>query len=749
MEATLSIAYDDEIVEFDNENFVNIQNLSIMLINEFKVQKALKISHKGMTYFNKWAEINDKLIHYLEKGKYICCEIDQLIFERKDKRSGIPIFKAKIKNILIVQEYLNAVLEGYFTEFFVEDNEGKYILVEFSPTGEEIRIFTDDQEILKNNAINIFVKVFPYPEIQQNRALREFRSGLLTNSKLQSYILDSSNIESRRGNDKVNSFYNKNLSNNLPQREAVITAIEEEEIFMIQGPPGTGKTTVIREIIMQYIEKHSNARILIVSQANVAIDNVLKGIPKSLYSSMIRCGKEDKIDEELKEISFENKYNIYTSKISSKEVISDNIALKMWKDIINKGTGKYNSVVGELLLKSHNIIGATCVGLAQKQIGLDRLEFDLVIIDEVGKALPSEILIPLNRAKKVIMIGDHKQLPPTINPILFDEEKIELQDMDYCKDELFEKCLFENLYENCPTTNKSILRTQYRMPAVIGTMVSKFFYDGMIENGDITYDKSSIYFRKSLNILDMSNDKMFRETKQGNNPITNIREAEIVYDILKSIRQKVDKNKKIAVISPYRRQKNIMISYLKEKGMNISDENIAVNTIDAFQGEEAEIVLYCTTRAIKQTKYFSDLARLNVAFSRAKNDMLIIGSIKYFKSYGKEHILNKIADYIKDYGEVIEYSSNFSCKVEGEVACSNEGVQESNYLKIDKIIICHHFINTPPNRMKIERAIDYILKFKEFEKPILIDSNYALKNGYERYLAAKELGICDVLIRFV
>ena len=87
--------------------------------------------------------------------------------------------------------------------------------------------------------------------------------------------------------------------------------------------------------------------------------------------------------------------------------------------------------------------------------------------------------------------------------------------------------------------------------------------------------------------------------------------------------------------------------------IDIINENIAINTIDAFQGEEAEIVVYCTTRSTKKTDYFSDLARLNVAFSRAKNDLLIIGSLKYFKSYGEEHILNRIANYIEVNGDII------------------------------------------------------------------------------------------------
>lgn len=764
MEATLTLCNEDDIEEFDEENFKNIKNLAIMLFNEFKIQKALKTSHKGMNYFNKWAEINHKLINYLEKGKAVICEIENFTFEKKDKKSELPVFVADIVNYDVIKNYIEEVSDRYYQEFFIEDQNGDYTLIEFSKTGDKLFIYGDHDNIANQNLLTVFVKVFPYPEIQQKRALADFRSGRITNSKFQSYILDSSNIESNRGTDSIKSFYNENLVKNIPQKQSVIKAIEEQDIFMIQGPPGTGKTTVIREIINQHIEKHSNDRILIVSQANVAIDNVLKGLPKEFNDKMIRCGNEDKIDEELKDISFESKYNKYIEKINSKECTSNNYGLIKWKEIINKGKGKYNSVVGELLLKSHSIVGATCVGLAQKQIGLDRIEFDLVIIDEVGKALPAEVLLPLNRAKKVIMIGDHKQLPPTINPVLFDKEKIEMHDIEYCKDELFEKSLFENLYENCPSSNKSILKTQYRMPSVIGTMVSECFYNGELENGDITYNYSPIYFKKNLNILDMSNDNEFKEHKEGNAPITNEKEAKVVYDAVRAIRSKVGIDKKIAVISPYRRQKSVISSYLREHGINIFKENIAVNTIDAFQGEEAEIVLYCTTRSKKRTNYFSDLARLNVAFSRSKNDLLIIGSLNYFRSYGNDHILKKIADYISVNGDIIEYTNienpenKIACTIEKDANNSNELVNKSSlnkkfiddnkqfFININYIIVSEVFKSTPPRREKIEKFKKYYIENGKLDKAILIDKNNQIKNGYARYLASLELGLEKILV---
>lgn len=514
-----------------------------------------------------------------------------------------------------------------------------------------------DQD-LSIELLPVYCKNFCYPEIQQKLAINDFRSGRLSNGELQSYILDGRNIESKKMHINIEKFFNKKLESNNAQKDSVIKALEQENMFLIQGPPGTGKTTVIREIIKQQLRMYSFSRILIVSQANVAIDNVLKGLEADISKRMIRCGHVDKIDDVLNEVSFDQKYNKYISSVINKaeDGYNRDILIK-WKSIINKGSQKYNSTIGELLVKKHQIVGATCLGLMQRQIGLDRVEFDLVIIDEAGKALPAEMLIPLNRAKKVILIGDHKQLPPVINPALLDSDKIELDDKQYCEEELFSKSLFKRLYESCPETNKSMLTTQYRMPAIIGKMISDCFYEGKLKNGESTYSQTPIYYPKNLNFLDMSNVKDFHEKSINKKSVINEYEAMVVANIVGEIRKKISIENKIAVICPYKGQKRLIIKTIRENGFNLYNDNIAVNTIDAYQGDEAEIVIYCTTRSRKPTNYFSDLARLNVAFSRVMNDLLVIGSLDYFKKYGSEHILNKIANYIIENGNIIPYDN--------------------------------------------------------------------------------------------
>ena len=152
----------------------------------------------------------------------------------------------------------------------------------------------------------------------------------------------------------------------------------------------------------------------------------------------------------------------------------------------------------------------------------------------------------------------------------------------------------------------------------------------------------------------MDNDFTYQEQKI-NQTITNEREAEIVVQLVEEIRKTLPINEKIAVICPYKGQNRFIRNMFRQQGIDIYEQNISVNTIDAYQGDEAEIFLYCMTRAKRKTAYFSDEARLNVAFSRVKNDLLVIGSLNYLKKYGDAHIVSKIAQYIETHGKTYTY----------------------------------------------------------------------------------------------
>jgi hypothetical protein len=360
-----------------------------------------------------------------------------------------------------------------------------------------------------------------------------------------------------------------------------------------------------------------------VSQANIAVDNVLRGFIDRQPETLVRCGQADRIDDDILPISFDNKYQTYVEKISHKQYddAPRSALLNRWLRIVDPERG-YNPDIGELIIKGHRIIGATCVGLAKKRIGLDRMVFDLVVIDEAGKALPAEMLIPYVKAKKVILIGDHKQLPPVINPALLDESKIEIDDRDIYGEELFNVSFFQRMFENAPETNKCMLSTQYRMPASIGSLIGSLFYDDKLKNGDITERKEPVFFKANLNLIDMSEDNAYRENVRNSGSVSNQREAALVCTLILHIRKWAGaENLRIAVITPYKGQKRAIMGALLDRDIDPAQKNIDVNTVDAFQGDESELVIFCTTRAIKPTLYFSDYRRINVMrerFDRAR-----------------------------------------------------------------------------------------------------------------------------------
>lgn len=641
-------------------------NTFLLLIElEFKNQEKIKESAPGVVYYNKWVEITDKLVNHMFKDKEsFFCELGDFQLKREDKNRKIRIYNATLLNFETLESKLKDISEKGRVEFILENEVGQYYDIRFFTEIEDNKVEITEKlndnyiEILKERGIvekEVYIKRFPYAEIQQKIALNNFLTSDVENFNIKLAMLSGKNIEKVADEDKkkIEKFFNKDLERNIHQRKIVEDVMNSKDIFYIQGPPGTGKTTVIKEIILQQLKANPNSNILITSQTNVAVDNVLKGLEEYRYEidkkELLRCGNDEKIAVEIKEYGFDHIMENYKKEFRELKVNNeDERKIKeIWEGYINE-TQKLKNELGELLLRSKRIVGATCVGIANKKIGLENMTFDLVIVDEASKALPAEILIPLNKAKKCVIIGDHKQLPPTLNKALTDEEELEIEDREYCETELFEKSLFEKLFEEAPDYAKGMLKTQYRMPTSIGNMVSNFFYDEELENGENCRDKQPLFFEKNLNWLDTS--KIKNNMEDDNKSPFNLVEVNVIKDLIKSIRdKKIDS--RIAVITPYKGQKReIKKALIKE---NLMDK-VFVDTVDSFQGDEADIVIFSVTRAKKKTEFFSKDARLNVAFSRAKKEFIIVGSIDYFvKKYGKESKLSKIAEFIKENGSVI------------------------------------------------------------------------------------------------
>ena len=771
--AELDIVVENQAVQLStpeySDLFDNMNNLIMIITREFSAQNRLKNSQSGIKYFNAWGNVTSTLRKYIEKGNSISCSVSSL----PDRKSSSIKYKDKniVKGVMLtfvvddvnaLRRYYEKVTSEYeqfhaFPEFFME-YEKTYYTVEISATCETFCVMVpysmesleknDDlvYEISQQPEIIIYLRNKGVPELRQLQALYNFRIGWMINEVFQTYLLDSRCIFPSMSDITDLTLYNSSLSDNASQLDSLKRSLYEKNLFLIQGPPGTGKTTVIRELIAQTICHNPDSKILVVSQANVAVDNVLKGLIRRgmpfSQDKIIRCGRSGKISSEISGISFEKKYKYYISSIQDMANKANDPTIlrlaKEWLSRINLNIG-YDPDVGELVLRNHQIIGATCVGLSQKRIGLDKICFDLVIIDEAGKALAPEILIPLIQAKKAVIIGDHKQLPPVIDPALYDAEKTELDERQYCKQELFDTSYFQRLFENCPDSNKSTLDTQYRMPSVIGTMISNLFYDGKLKNGIGTEAKRPIYGDSNLCLIDMSNINAYREDETGSP--TNKYEAEYVIHLIQKIQQMHLKSK-IAVITPYKGQKKLIRDLFINIGIDYRENNVFVDTVDSFQGDEADIVIFCTTRCIKRTQFLSDRRRLNVAISRTRCEFIMLASVSYLESYREKEPIHMILDYIRKHGII---------RKPDEIEVHNR-LMNKTVIDISKAFLDSMTENSEKRITDIKDEIEYYNEhghFSGYPDVYLEDGLYVINNRQEIYYAALSLSLSEIWVNII
>lgn len=287
-----------------------------------------------------------------------------------------------------------------------------------------------------------------------------------------------------------------------------------------------------------------------------------------------------------------------------------------------------NDTLLEESLMDSTVIGATCLGIAKLASSIN-FNFDWVIIDEAGKATPTEILVPICLGKKVILVGDHKQLPPVVDDSLVNADlKISRTDL--------ETSLFEYMEMHLPEECKGILNEQYRMNPVIGSLISKLFYQEQLISKTDKSKKTiplKMYKHSPLVWISTANRNGHNEEKLG---ITyrNTCEVTVIFEQLLQINEELKELKlfkEVAIIAGYKAQKEyINYIYNSQYKSVFSNLSIEVNTVDAFQGRETDIVFYSVVRSNEggNIGFLKDMRRLNVAFSRARELLIIVGDHK-------------------------------------------------------------------------------------------------------------------------
>lgn len=327
---------------------------------------------------------------------------------------------------------------------------------------------------------------------------------------------------------------------------------------------------------------------------------------------------------------------------------------KEWQQRVAQG----NELLQESLADA-TLVGATCLGIAGLSEGIE-FQFDWVIVDEAGKATPPEILVPICLGKKVVLVGDHKQLPPVV-----DEALLKLQDkerMNITKEDL-EVSLFEYLERSLSDECKNILDEQYRMNPVIGDLISNLFYEDKLVSRTSREKKTiplEVYEGKPLVWLTTA-ENTDRKEERISDSYSNTCEAKLIFEQLLEVDEELGKlklEKETAIIAGYRGQKDKLNRlYESNYKARFHHMTVEINTVDAFQGRETDIVFYSVVRSNDEGKlgFLKDVRRLNVAFSRARELLVVVGdhhcAQKQLEINGQGNPFVDIIRYIRNHPE--------------------------------------------------------------------------------------------------
>ena len=423
---------------------------------------------------------------------------------------------------------------------------------------------------------------------------------------------------------------------NASQQIAVNRILQANELAIVHGPPGTGKTTtLVQAIKAQYKKDHQ--RILVVAPSNTAVDLLSEKLNDEGLN-VLRVGNPARVSEKMMSLTLDEKMSAHTS---MKEIKNLKKQAREFRDMAHKYKRNFGKaerdqrkalfdearnimkqvehteqyIIDDVVAKAQ-VITATLVG--SNHYTIRNLNFHTVVIDEAGQALEPACWIPINKAKKLILAGDHCQLPPTIK-----------------SNEAAAQGLSKTLLEKSVALHPEavvLLEEQYRMHEVIMGYSSAVFYENRLKAHPSVANHSLISSEAPLAFVDTAGCG-FEEQTEGTSTF-NPEEASLLFKHLHQLVQGLSATytpenfPTVAIISPYRQQ----IEVLKEQLLHAPDlkpyeHRISVNTIDSFQGQERDIVYISMTRSNADSRigFLSDIRRMNVAMTRARKKLVIVG----------------------------------------------------------------------------------------------------------------------------
>ena len=416
---------------------------------------------------------------------------------------------------------------------------------------------------------------------------------------------------------------------NKTQEEAVNEVLRAKDVAIVHGPPGTGKTTTLVEAINETLMRES--QVLVCAQSNMAVDWISeklvdRGIP------VLRIGNPTRVNDKMLSFTYERRFEAHPD---YPQLWSIRKALRELRQHRKRGDSSYHQKTERLksratelevrinseLFGEARVIACTLTGSAHRLLQGQR--YNTLFIDEAAQALEAACWIPIRKVSRVVLAGDHCQLPPTVKSIAALKAGLG-------------KTLMERIVENHPD-EVSLLKIQYRMNEQIMRFSSDWFYHGQVESapsvkyrGILDYDIPIEWRQASIDDEGTPPAEEFVGESFGR---INKTEAQLTLDTLQRYFEKIGKQRvlderiDVGVISPYRAQVQYLRQQLREFFKPFR-HLISVNTVDGFQGQERDIIVISLVRSNEegQIGFLRDLRRMNVAITRARMKLIIMGN---------------------------------------------------------------------------------------------------------------------------
>ena len=446
---------------------------------------------------------------------------------------------------------------------------------------------------------------------------------------------------------------------NASQQRAVNKTLCCRDVMVVHGPPGTGKTTTLVEAVYETLRREP--QVMVCAQSNAAVDWICgklidRGVP------VLRVGNPARVDDKVLSATYERQFEAHPDypelwgvRKAIREVSAgrkrmsrtDASALSNRLHNLRSRAVELEVKIQVEIFESARVVASTLVG--SDNAVLKGRRFTTLYIDEAGQALEAACWIAIRKADRVIFAGDHCQLPPTVKSV--EAERAGLS-----------RSLMESVVDKCRSAVE-LLTVQYRMNEAIMRFSSDWFYGGRLQAAEEVKCRGILDFDLPVEWLDTSEMDFSEKYVSATGGRVNPDEGESMLDSLEAYIKRIgekrveDENLDFAVISPYKAQ----VSWLRRnaKKRNVLRRlkgKIAINTIDGFQGQERDVVFISLVRSNDDGKigFLSDLRRMNVAMTRARMKLVIIGSAatltrhpfyeKLFLSQKKENGVKKVSE---------------------------------------------------------------------------------------------------------